>query len=373
MQPESPSVSFIVPCYNMAGPMSECVCSILKQTYQDFEILIMDNCSPDNTPEVARSFSDPRVRYIRNETNLGHVRNFNKGVTLARGKYVWMIAADDSLRSSHVVERFVGLMERNPSVGYVFCRAIEVQNGKEAGIVQWADCGDENCIWDGHRFLARLIRNNCIVMSSGMVRKECFDKAGLYPLDMPHACDWYLWCSFALFYNVAYFSEPMVYFRVHEGSLTSSFNREDATICLMDELRVLSRVRDHARFAGVRTLLEASRVSIATRAARALNAGSPRRGGPSISEGELQTLFQRQVSNPRDETGLWARIFIALGDEQYSAGESNLAKRSYLRGLGLRPWWPLSWAKYLLLVTGRVGRGIRTRLTVIAVGVRLKQ
>ena len=82
-----PIVSFVVPCYRLAHLLPECISSILAQTYQDFEILIMDNCSPDNTPEVARSFDDPRVKHIRNEVNLGHLRNFNKGIATSRGKY----------------------------------------------------------------------------------------------------------------------------------------------------------------------------------------------------------------------------------------------------------------------------------------------
>jgi glycosyltransferase involved in cell wall biosynthesis len=356
----------------MAELMFECVGSILKQTYREFEILVMDNCSTDNTSEVAQSFSDPRVKYIRNETNLGHIRNFNKGITLAHGKYLWLIAADDSLRSPHVLGRFVDLMERNSGVGYVFCRSIERREDKEAGIVQWADCRDEDCIWDGHSFLARLIANNCIVMSSVMARKECYDNIGLFPLDLPYAGDWYLWCSFAMRYGVAYFSEPMVCFRVHECSLTSSFNRQKAHICLVDEIGVLWQIGDQARRAKSSTLLKASRASIASRAALSLNVDKATGASPNMSEDDLRALLRRHIRDPREETELWAHIFMALGDRQYAAGEINLAKQSYWRGLRLQPWWLRSWAKYLLLMTGKVGKGIRTLLTSIAIGVGLR-
>lgn len=66
-----PTVSFIVPCYKLAHLLPDCVNSILSQTYRDFEVLIMDDCSPDNTPQVAQSFPDPRVTHIRNDPNLG--------------------------------------------------------------------------------------------------------------------------------------------------------------------------------------------------------------------------------------------------------------------------------------------------------------
>ena len=123
-----PIVSFVVPCYKLAHLLPECISSILAQTYQDFEILIMDNCSPDNTPEVARSLDDPRVKHIRNEVNLGHLRNFNKGIATSRGKYLWLISADDALRSGQVLQRFVDRMEANPRA-----RVCVLSSGKLAG------------------------------------------------------------------------------------------------------------------------------------------------------------------------------------------------------------------------------------------------
>ncbi len=172
-------VSFVVPCYKLAHLLPQCVNSILAQTYKNFEILIIDNCSPDNTPEVAASFNDPRVKHIRNETNLGHIRNFNKGITMARGKYVWLISPDDWLNGSNALAHYVDTMERNPGAGFAFCRAIEVQGSREIGVAQWTSCGNKDRIWDGPSFLMRLIEGDCIVLSSVMVRKECYEKYGM--------------------------------------------------------------------------------------------------------------------------------------------------------------------------------------------------
>src|SRR5579862_9390224 len=116
----NPKVSFVVPCYKLAHLLPECIQSILSQTYKDFEILIMDDKSPDNTPEVARSFGDERVKHIRNEPNLGHLRNYNKGIGLSRGEHVWLISADDRLRCNYVLQRYVDLMDAHPNVGYIF-------------------------------------------------------------------------------------------------------------------------------------------------------------------------------------------------------------------------------------------------------------
>src|SRR5205085_7865147 len=90
--PTTPRVSFVVPCYKLAHLLRDCVESILSQSYRDVEVLIMDDCSPDDTPSVAASFDDSRVRSIRNPVNLGHVRNYNEGIRLSRGEYVWIMS-----------------------------------------------------------------------------------------------------------------------------------------------------------------------------------------------------------------------------------------------------------------------------------------
>jgi hypothetical protein len=357
----SPLVSIVVPCYNLAHLLSECINSILAQSFVDFEVLIMDNCSPDNTPEVAQSFHDPRVQHIRNPVNLGHIRNFNKGITMSRGKYVWLISADDLLRSPHVLARFVDLMERNPDVGYTFCRSVELHGATERGVARF-DYGNEDRLWDGPAFLARLIRCNCIAQSSGMVRKECYDKVGLFPPDMPHAGDWYLWCLLALHYRVAYFSEPMVSCRVHDQSLTNLLNSGEAAVCLVDELNVLWRVRRQAELAEMSSLRGACDRSIAYRAARTLHSGSPGGGRPGLSSADLEAILRSHVTDVNDEENIRALIYTSLGDEQYWQGEYRKATRSYRLGLKLRPWRLKTWTKYILMGTGAFGISVRRLL-----------
>ena len=130
-----PKVSFIVPCYNLAHLLADCVNSILMQSYTNFEVLIMDDCSPDHTPEVARSFSDHRVRHIRNESNLGIIGNYNRGIGLSRGDYIWLISADDYLQRDYVLHRYVQVLESHPKVGYVFCPVVALEHGKETGVM----------------------------------------------------------------------------------------------------------------------------------------------------------------------------------------------------------------------------------------------
>lgn len=354
-----PLVSFVVPCYQQGHLLAECVLSILAQTYRNFEILIMDNCSPDSTPAVARSFDDPRVKYFRNDSNLGHIRNFNKGIRLSRGQYLWILFADDLLRSPQALAQYVELMERHPRVGYVFCRAVELRDGQEAGVILWADCGEEDAIWDGKAFLIRLIEYDCIVSASGMARRECYEKLGLFSTDLLHACDWYQWCIFALYYDVGYFAEPMVYCRVHEQSLTAAFRREDAHVLIGDNLAVVWRTARQAEMTGLPALRIVCEAALLRGVVKIMNAAREQGPGPGLDDDDLEAVMLSRIPDPDEVKSILARAFTMLGDQQYWRGEYGQAGQSYRLGLRVRPWRLKSWAKYLLLKTGVVGIWLR--------------
>ena len=362
MPPEThmkPVVSFVVPCYRLAHLLPECIHSILAQTYRDFEILIMDNCSPDDTPEVARSFNDPRIRHIRNEVNIGHIRNFNKGIELSRGEYVWWISPDDLLNSTRVLERFVDVMARNRGVGYVFCRCLELKDEIQGGIAGWTDCGEEDRIWQGREFLARLVNFNCIALSSGMVRRECYEKVGLFPLDLVHAGDWYLWCLMALYYDVAYLAEPMVCWRNHAETLTASFQHDDAGICMGEELAVLWRVRQQAELAGGSTLRSIFRAGLAGRGLRALHTAPAVGQRSAIDEAEFETALRAHVTDLKEFDLVRAQLYSGRAEQQFWRGEFSAARQSYQRALRIQPWCLSAWTKYLLLRMDGIGLLLR--------------
>jgi glycosyltransferase involved in cell wall biosynthesis len=364
-----PLVSFVVPCYRLAHLLHECISSILCQSYREFEILVLDNCSPDNTREVVSSLNDHRIRYFRNESNLGHLRNFNKGIAMSRGKYVWLVSADDFLASRHALARYVDVMERNSRLGYVFCRAREARAAIGIGeVLGFTDLGTKDRIWNGLEFLKSLIQWNCVVMSSVMVRKECYDKVTFFPLDLPYACDWYLWCSFAIYYDVAYLAEPMVCWRIHDESLTKRFMHEEAPICLTDEINVLQRIACQAELAGVPSLRDSCNTSIISHAVRALK---PYLAGNSRRElSELEKIVRCNITCSQDEEAIRAHVYAALGDDRYWNDDRIQAMRLYSLSLRLRPWWFKSSAKYLLSLIGSPGVSVRRLLSPTAATTR---
>src|SRR5437868_2832321 len=112
-----PLVSLAMPVYNGEAFLADAIRSCLAQDYHNFELIITDNASTDGTEKICRGFaaSDSRVRYIRNERNLGAGPNFNRGFELGSGKYLKWCAADDRI-SPNFVSACVAVLEENPEV-----------------------------------------------------------------------------------------------------------------------------------------------------------------------------------------------------------------------------------------------------------------
>lgn len=116
----NPKVSVLIPAYNYAHYLGEAIESVLAQTYGDFEIIVMDNCSEDNTEEVVRSYTekDARVLYFKNSSNIGMYRNYNQSLLYASGEYIKFLNADDTFEPT-LLEKFVNVMESDPSISVV--------------------------------------------------------------------------------------------------------------------------------------------------------------------------------------------------------------------------------------------------------------
>lgn len=355
----NPKASFVVPCYKLAHLLTECVNSILSQTYENFEILIMDDCSPDHTPEVAQSFRDPRVRHVRNEPNLGHLRNYNKGIELARGKYVWLISADDCLRSPYILERYVQVMEKQPKVGYVFCPAMKVQNGQETEVVGWGFHGIQDAIFTGHDFLRKLLLGNCVVAPTGMVRKECYDKRGGFPLDMPNAGDWYLWCLFALHHDVAYLAEPMVDYRLHESNMSITFTKHDPEVIIADNIAVRWSIKEKAEEIGFDSIVSLCKDAIATYYANMVAARTYENTVFGLTLEECERSVAQYSRDESEKLEMYARVYTALADQCYLREDFTRAQCYYKWAVRRQPWAVESWAKYFLLQMGNVGVRVR--------------
>lgn len=366
-----PTVSFVVLCYKLAHLLPECVNSILSQTYGDFEILIMDDRSPDNTEEVAKSFHDPRVRYVLNPQNLGFLRNENEGVRLSRGKYVWIISADDYLRKPYILQRYVELMEKKPNVGFTFCSGVSVLEGREMGVLDYSKYRERDGVIGGHALLIDLLRGNFVLAPSAMARRECYEKISLYPLelawadlkiDMVWAADWYVWCLFALSYDVAYFAEPMVCYREHNLSISSNITQDNLKLCVLADIAVPWSIRQKAVERGLKKLAKDCLTAVAHEYSRHGESKRYRGALSTMSVAEFEESLRRGTPNESERDWIRARFYAAQGDRLFSEGDLSAARKSYLECLRRDPRLVKVYAKLLLLSLGKPGIYLRAIL-----------
>jgi glycosyltransferase involved in cell wall biosynthesis len=354
-----PDVSFVIPCYKLGHLLTECVNSILIQSFANFEILIMDDCSPDNTSEVSQSFNDSRVRHIRNEQNLGHLRNYNKGINLSRGRFVWLISADDYLRKPYVLERYVELMDANPQVGFVFCGGMRVQNGNETEPLSTTVHGDQDRILNGHEFLKTLMNWNSVLAASGMVRRECYEKITIFPVNMPWAGDWYLWLVFALHFDVGYLAEPMVCYRGHEMSMTTKLTREKLDSCADEDISIPWLIREQVIELGYFELAKECLPGIAHTYTRILASKLYSTSSWHMNFEKFERQLMEKINDESVRSWIRANVFAGVGSECYWKNDLGNAYKFYRKAISINRWMFSIWVKLLLLSLGKCGGHVR--------------
>ena len=325
-----PIVSFVVPCYGLARYLRDCIESILSQSYRNLEVLVMDDCSPDHTTEVAQAFRDPRVKYVRNRTNLGHLRNYNKGIASAVGKYIWLISADDNLRSIHILDRYVRVMETHPEVGYTCCPAIGLEGNQETAVEN--QLLDQDTIFPGRTFAKRLLsQGNCVIAASGMVRRDCYGQLGAFPLDLPYAGDWFLWLHFALHYDVAYFAQPMVHYRHHEHSMTMHLTGERLGVRFQDGIKVLWRIWHETRQLGLDKLSGLCMHRLASQYAHDMLGREEQGATYCMTEDEFEASVQQNACNAGDAALVSARTWELMANSHVRHRRFEKAQAYYER------------------------------------------
>ena len=126
-------VSIIMPSYNTANFIGETIKSVLEQTYKNWELLIVDDCSTDNTDEVVARYNDERITYMKNLKNSGAAVSRNKALNVARGKWIAFLDSDDLWYSTKLEEQIKYMEKHNYAFSYTSYREID-ENGVENGV-----------------------------------------------------------------------------------------------------------------------------------------------------------------------------------------------------------------------------------------------
>ena len=237
MSSEKTKVSVCIPNYNYGRFIRDAIQSVLDQTYKDFELIIVDNCSTDNSEEVIKSFSDPRIRFYKNEKNIGFVKNLNKCLSLASGEYISILHSDD-MYLPNMLEKEAKILDSNPNVGFVYS-SVKIIN-KDGIVTEDYRPFDKHYIINGEEEFKRLVLGNYIRTPTVMVRQKCYTVLGGYNEENPFPSDWEMWLRIALNYDVAFISEPLAYYRIHDESNTNRVIQMN--LVGMEEYKMLKNV-----------------------------------------------------------------------------------------------------------------------------------
>ncbi len=225
-----PKVTVIVPNYNHARFLTQRIESILAQTYQDFELLYLDDASTDNSAEVFAAYaSNPHVRAILNTQNTGSpFIQWNRGVREARGEYIWIAEADD-YADPRLLETLVAKLDTHPGVGMAYCQSLVVDEQSKVlfSTAQWTQPlnpthWEKDYVNNGRDECRRfLVQDNTVPnVSAVLFRKSVYEQAGGADEGMRACGDWLLYANIMLKSDVAFVSEPLNFFRQHTLSVT---------------------------------------------------------------------------------------------------------------------------------------------------------
>ena len=207
---ESPKVSVIISTYNRAALLPRAVDSVLAQTYGDFELLIVDDCSTDDTPQVIAGFADPHVRALRHDANRGQPAARNTGIREARGEYLAFLDDDDEFTPSSLADR-VAALESAPSevaLVYGWREYVDDATGETRPGRRLALEGSE-------AFEYALMALNLAPASALLVRMAAAREVGGFDERLTAGEDSYLICNIAAKYRIA--ALPHVVVRYHEN------------------------------------------------------------------------------------------------------------------------------------------------------------
>ncbi len=212
---EETLISVVLPTFNREKLIARSISSILNQTYKNFELIVVDDGSTDNTEQVVRAIHDPRIIYIKNEHRGGAAAR-NTGIQAARGAYIAFQDSDDEWFPSKLEKQLDVFMSAANTIGVVYTGFWKLmKDGKKVYFPP------ENIKQKEGDLYAELLWGNFITNQAAMVRKECFERVGGYDESLPGMHEWDLWLRMATRYEFAYIAEPLVQTYFTQDSITA--------------------------------------------------------------------------------------------------------------------------------------------------------
>ena len=222
-QQTAPTLSVTVLNYNYARYLPECLDSILKQTFADFELIVINDCSTDNSLEVIEPYlADPRVRLVNHGQNKGYIASLIEGSQISRGKYITVISADDFCVSNRAFENLVRPMEADGEA--VFAYSAHGQYADDGTRVYLRRPHLESFVRAGYEEYRDIVQENYILHSGVIIRSTAYAAVGGYDPTARYACDTILWLMLCAQGKVVYSADELYAYRRHDSNMSVSTN-----------------------------------------------------------------------------------------------------------------------------------------------------
>ncbi len=226
-------VSVIIPAYNKAELTVKAVISVLRQTYDNIEIIVVDDGSIDNTRAKLRVYDYfYKINYMYQE-NKGACNARNLGIRLASGDYIALLDCDD-IYYPEKIAKSVKYLEENPDCGFVYTNAYLIDANDE-WVSNYSDLGQKQ----NDEIVSELFFNNVICNSTSVVRKECFEKVGLFDEKIFIPADWDMSLRLSEKYRIGYIAERLTGYRISEN-----YSKHHQKQALEENLYVMKKMFD---------------------------------------------------------------------------------------------------------------------------------
>lgn len=208
-----PKISVIMPAYNAEKYIGEAIDSILSQTFEDFEFIILNDCSKDRTEEIILSYGDPRIVYLKNEQNLGVAATLNKGLANAKGEYIARMDADD-ISLPERFEKQVTYLDANDDIA-VLGTNLECFNEYGTISTGWSVSEPEQMKVD--MFFSCGLAHPSVMMRTDVIRS-----LGGYDLAFNGLEDYELWCRVLENHKITTLPDILLRYRIHGSQVTQN-------------------------------------------------------------------------------------------------------------------------------------------------------
>lgn len=212
-----PKASVILPTYNRAPFIGRAIQSVLNQTYKDFELIIVDDGSIDDTEKVVKSFSDGRIYYVKHEINKGAAAARNTALRLAKGEFIAFQDSDDECLPEKLEKQINKFNKVQNSVGVVYCGHSTISERTNRAIFQSVP------VEKGNVYNIMLWR--CITTTTALlIKRVCFEKVGLFDETLPSCQDWDMLIRISKYYEFDFIPDILAKIYVHGDQISTNLD-----------------------------------------------------------------------------------------------------------------------------------------------------